>query len=60
MLHLFASVHASSVGVVLPLGKVCQELKFVYLDLKHEYPHTESSANLLFGYSAHPEKCETC
>ena len=55
------------------LGKLCQEHKVVYLDLKFENPRTLSSANpclslsrtlssanQLFGSSAHSAKCETC
>ena len=54
-----------------PLGKLCQELKFVYLKLENartlssanlclRLPRTLSSANPVFRSSGHSAKCEFC
>ena len=40
-----------------PLGKFCQDLKFVYLDLKLENPRTLNINEIVSATSAHLEHC---
>ena len=57
-IHSYVICWCSSPGYFL--RKLNQDLKFVYLDPKLEYPRTLRSANPLFGSSAHSVKCGTC